>query len=346
MRFSRESQNLLSPILQFSPIHLFFLFFQTPKHLPFLTISFTMSFTIFCAIIPAVFPGEILAQNGSGAKVNVCASCYPLQYFAERIGNGNVNVYCPVPEKSDPNFWIPDRETISLMQKADLILVNGANYEQWLTRVTLPVSRLVNTTKFFCNDLIRFPGVITHSHGPMGMHSHEGIDPHTWLDPRSAMHQAKAIQNALSKLVPDHSSDFATGFASLTADLEQLDAGLKSLATRLKEKTLLCSHPAYYYLARTYGWDLVTRPFDPDQLPETKDLDELKSLRTSHPAHWILWESTPRPELLKAFADIGIRSVVFSPCEVLTKEELAGGLDYLKVMNANLERLKAITEQD
>jgi hypothetical protein len=39
---------------------------------------------------------------------------------------------------------MPDTETIAAYQAADLILINGADYAKWTTKVSLPRSRLVD----------------------------------------------------------------------------------------------------------------------------------------------------------------------------------------------------------
>ena len=36
---------------------------------------------------------------------------YPLQYFAERIGGGHVDVRFPAPPDQDPAFWNPSDDT-------------------------------------------------------------------------------------------------------------------------------------------------------------------------------------------------------------------------------------------
>jgi len=70
---------------------------------------------------------------------------YPLQFLAERIGGENVDVVFPAPTDVDPAFWSPDAEIVAAYQQADLILLNGAGYARWVTRVSLPRAAKVNT---------------------------------------------------------------------------------------------------------------------------------------------------------------------------------------------------------
>ena len=255
----------------------------------------------------------------------VLTTFYPTQYFAERIAGNHLSVICPVPDDADPIFWRPDKESILKYQSADLIIVNGAQFEKWLTTTSLPEGRIIDTAKSFEQDFIRYQDSTTHKHGAAGEHTHEGIDGHTWLDPINAKVQAAAIHQAFAKRWPSHAADFEANFQKLVADLDALDAKFKEIDPTVP---LLASHPAYNYLARRYGWKITNLDLDPAQMPP-KD-----AIADDHPAKLLLWESEPNDKgvaLLKK--RYGIESIVFSPAE------LKGDQDYLETMHANIEAL-------
>jgi len=134
---------------------------------------------------------------------------YPLQYFAQRIAGDRAKVVFPAPPNVDPAFWQPDAQTVVAYQGADLILLNGAGYAQWIDRVTLPRRRLVNTSAGFRERYLRVDDAITHSHGPAREHSHSGTAFTTWLDFSLAAEQARSISKALTSLRPGLSSHSA-----------------------------------------------------------------------------------------------------------------------------------------
>ena len=117
------------------------------------------------------------AQN----RATVAAVNYPLTYFAERLAGDRADVLFPVPDGSDPSFWRPGIADISAMQGADVIALNGAGFANWTTKVSLPRSRIVDTSKGFSDQYIKTE-TITHSHGENGQHSHTGTANYTWLD--------------------------------------------------------------------------------------------------------------------------------------------------------------------
>lgn len=272
----------------------------------------------------------------------VYTTFYPSTYFTERIGGDHVDVVCPCPADADPAFWMPDDETIAAYQQADLIIVNGASFEKWLGKVTLPMSRIVDTTKPLADDFIVLKDAVTHSHGPSGEHSHEGIDGHTWLDPVNARMQAGEIRTALVKRFPAHKEAFEQGYAALSQDLDALDARLKSLAEKMRNQVLLCNHPAWNYVGRRYGWQLKTFHLDPETMPDDDALNEIKTFLEGQGARYMLWEAEPAAEIAgRMREEFGLKSIVYSPGEALEKEQLEEGEDFLTVMHANVDRLEA-----
>lgn len=276
-------------------------------------------------------------------KIVVYTTFYPTTYFAQRIGGEHVEVVCPLPEDADPIFWMPDAPTIQAYQKADLIVINGAQFEKWVAKVSLPPSRMVDTAKPLKGELITYKDAVEHAHGPSGKHAHEGIDGHTWLDPVNARMQADEIRKALARLAPDRARLFADNDSQLAADLFGLHVKLSELTKAYKGQPILCSHPAYNYIARRYKWNVRNEDLDPETMPPDKQLAAIRKTLEQHPAKFILWESAPKPAVADRLKQqLGLESVEFSPCELLGKRELAAGLDYLKVMHRNIANITPV----
>ena len=276
-------------------------------------------------------------------KLVVYTTFYPTTYFARRIGGDHVKVVCPLPPDENPVSWMPDAKTIEAYQKADLIVVNGAEFEKWVAKVSLPESRIVDTARSFEADFITLERAVVHTHGPGGKHAHEGLDGHTWLDPVNAAAQAGEIRKALARLAPDRADDFTAGCNALSADLAELHAALSELTKAYKGQPILCSHPAYNYIARRYKWNVKSEDLDPETMPTDKKIAAMRETLKTHRAKYILWESQPTRQIADRLkAELGLESVEFSPCESLGKEQAAAGLDYMKVMRKNIENITPV----
>ncbi len=285
-------------------------------------------------------PGGRAAANDGLIDV-VRTTFHPTTYFAERIADGLVAVDSPLPAGDDPMFWSPTRNAIETFQRSRLIAVNGADYERWVPMVALPESRTVVTTRDFEEPFIVVEGV-THSHGPAGEHSHDGIDGHTWVDPVNAIRQARTLGEAMQRTWPEHAEAFAANLAALVADLEELDAAMRAIAPRLEGVVLLSNHPSYGYLARRYGLTITNVDLDPEALPGGADLANVRAAIPDEGDRQVilLWESEPLDEVRQLlFADMRVESLVFDPAESLTRVEQADGFDYLSIMRHNIEQL-------
>ncbi len=267
-------------------------------------------------VVAACTQSEPSAENIEAGKglPRVYTVNYPLAYFAERIAGESVEVVFPVPSGVDPATWSPDAETIADYQQADLVLLNGAGYADWIQRATLSQSRLVDTSAALADSLIPVDDSVTHSHGPGGDHSHQGTAFTTWLDMELAVGQARAVFDALVRLRPENETDFRERLTELEKDLGGLDTRLKVVAERVGDQPLLFSHPVYQYLVRGYGLNGRSVHWEPDEIPGDDQWRELFELLGAHNAGWMIWEDEPLPEAASLLESMGIESLVFRPC--------------------------------
>jgi zinc transport system substrate-binding protein len=296
-----------------------------------------LSLVALTALIAACGRPDRTQPVTPGRRPTVYVVNYPLQYFAERIGGGAVDVVFPAPAGDDPAFWVPDPATVEAFQGADLILLNGAGYAKWTEPVSLPLAKLVNTSAGFRDQYIALDDAVTHAHGPGGAHEHGATAFTTWLDPQLAIEQARATRDAFAGRWPALEAEFSAGFEALRGDLESLDVALGRIVSADAEQPLVVSHPVYQYLARRYGLDVVSVHWEPDEMPDEASWRELEGILARHPARFMIWEGPPLDEAARRLEAIGVGSVVFSPCG-----NTPPGGDYLSTMRANLTNLRAI----
>ncbi len=265
---------------------------------------------------------------------------YPLHYFATRLAAGteSFDLHYLVDPEVDPAFWKPEDAALVALQKADLILLNGATYEKWKKTVSLPSSKQLDTSKSFAKRYLKTEGK-THRHGDGSVHSHAGTAFTTWIDFSQAGEQAAAIAVRFQALQPGAKDQIEANLVALKSDLDALDAAMKAFGEKWGEQPLVASHPIYQYLARAYGLKIEAIEWEPEMTLRDKDLAALKKILARHPAKWMIWEDSPTAENIAALDAIGVQSVVFSPCANRPDEG-----DWLAVMKANLENLEALTQ--
>ena len=276
--------------------------------------------------------------TSGGGLPTVYAVNYPLAYFVQRIGGHEINVVYDAPKDVDPAFWQPTDGQITSMQNAGLILMNGATYSKWAEKVTLPETKVVDTSSAFQNKFIVVKNAVTHSHGKQGEHSHDGITFTTWIDFHQAIMQADAIAEACKRLKPEALEQFAQGFDALKIDLLALDARMESVGKKLAGQPVVASHPIYQYWARRYGINLQSVLWEPEEVPTEVQMDDLKKILAAHSAKLMIWEGQPAKESVEKLKALGLVSVVFYPCA----NSPATG-DFLSVMRDNVAAMEKIS---
>ena len=260
---------------------------------------------------------------------------YPLTWMTQQLAGNAASVVFPAPAGVDPAFWQPDVDTALQYQRADLVLLNGANYAKWTASISLPSSRLLDTSASYRDQLIPVTAGPLHSHGPGGEHSHGELAFTTWLDLELAQQQMQAVAAALQRLLPAESAAIEQRRAGLQQVLVDMDARLTALGRLLGNTPVLYSHPVYQYLQRRYQFNGHALHWEPDQVPDEAQWGELANILQTHPAQIMLWEAQPLPEVQARLDELGVKTVVFSP---MGNRPPSG--DFASGMAANIDRLE------
>ncbi len=275
----------------------------------------------------------VLASGAAAQDRPVVATVsYPLAYFAERLGGDAIEVMFNVPEGQDPAFWRPGLVQISEIQSADLIALNGAGFAEWVTKVSLPRSRLVDTSDGFSDGYIQTES-ITHSHGADGEHSHTGTASYTWLDFGQAAEQAASLAEAMERRLPGLGR-IEDRLSDLISDLKSLDREAAEIGEALSGRAILATHPRYQYFARAYGLEIEALDWEAGAMPSEAQWNDLAALAKATDASLLIWEAAPPGQAVTRAEEIGLTSVVFPP---LAHSAAEG--NFLSIMSTTLEDL-------
>ena len=270
--------------------------------------------------INKVRPIEI--QNGSSIeKKKVFTSTYVLQELVEDLVNSDQVDVNPIftMTKEDPSLSEPSIKVINALQKADLIVLNGARFEQGLTTIDLPRAKVIKTAQKFKDHWLSYPKRFQaeHQHGPQGKHQHQGIDGHTWLNPELLLEQVKQLRMALNKkkLIPNQKS-----YRGLESKIQRLKNQWLALVPRLKGAILISNHPAYQYLAKFLKIDIHAFDFSPNEIPQDDVIDGINNFLEQHNVTSkkviLLWEAPPTEKVKNVFNKYGnIQHLTISPLE-------------------------------
>ena len=273
-------------------------------------------------------------------KLAVFAVNYPLLYFAERIGGEYIELTYPIPNHVDPAYWEPSGTDLKKIQNVDLIIDNGAGYAKWIEKVSLPSSKIINTSKNFEDRYIQVDVSATHSHGSDGEHVHYGYAFTTWLNFQMAALQAEAIMKVLIEKQPQHKEIFTTNFKSLQNDLLSLDSQISATAKKISHTTLFGSHPVYQYLGKAYGLKIISEHWEPGENPNEDQWLDFEENLSINPANLMLWEGAPSESSKTKLLALKVIPVVFNPCANMPSEG-----NFIDVMRKNILVFEEVSDR-
>ncbi|CAB1085359.1 Zinc ABC transporter, substrate-binding protein ZnuA [Olavius algarvensis Delta 1 endosymbiont] len=207
-----------------------------------------------------------MATGGSAyAKIDVIVSLGPQKYFVQQIGKDLVDIQVMIPPGADFHIYEPKPKQMVALARARLYFAIGIEFEEArlkdLSR-TNPQLVVVRTDR----GIEKMPLGSHHQFGPNETHAPEtdadhdhdhhaagGLDPHIWLSPPLVRKQAGTIVRALQEIDPDHHSIYQDNYQAFVAEIDELDAELKTVFAGRRGLQFMVFHPAWGYFAHAYG---------------------------------------------------------------------------------------------
>ncbi|MGI6183708.1 MAG: metal ABC transporter substrate-binding protein [Candidatus Fimadaptatus sp.] len=107
-------------------------------------------------------------------------------------------------------------------------------------------------------------------------HDHGAVNAHIWMSPRQAMAQVENIARGLIEQDGAHAQQYRANADAYIARLKALDEQIAAELAPVRGARIVTSHPAFEYLARDYGIEIVASlGQEPGRMPRTRDMAEL-----------------------------------------------------------------------
>jgi len=282
---------------------------------------------------------SILQKEMDGGKLKIVASFYPLAFFAHEIGGEEVTVRQLIPDNTEVHTWQPSFADILAVDKADVIIYNGASLDHWFENDLLPIldssdKIIVETTK----------GVKLLETEPEHADEHEGLyDPHTWISLFIAEQQAQKIYEALVQKDPNHEEYYSERWQNLKTRFEELDNNyLTGLSTKNKEE-IFVAHSAFGYLADRYGFEQHgVIGISADEQPSASVYANLVEMMMEHETYVVYVDPVYSEESAQTLKN-ELKRLSGQDVQILKLYFMLGtidGLDYFGQQEKNLENLK------
>ena len=280
----------------------------------------------------------LTACTGQSAKSSlatgpvVLTSTPLLADITRQVAGDRVQVESLLPAGSDPHSYQPTPQDAAKLSDSQLIIVNGAGYEQFLTS-------LLGNAGVETKVVEASAGI----HPRMDAAGAQSPDPHMWLDPNNMIVYVENIRDALSQLDPTGEATYKSNADAYIAKLKSLDAWISEQVGQIppEKRMLVTNHEALGYFADRYGFTVVgtvIESFSSDASPSAQQLAALIDQIRSSGAPAIFLDAGDNDTFAQQIADeTGVQVVTDLHLESLTKGTPAA--TYLDMMKYNVTRI-------
>ena len=204
-------------------------------------------------LIVITFTAPVVAAE----KLDVVASFSILGDFAKKIGGDRIELRTIVGPNSDAHVYEPKPADAMAVAKADVVLVNGLQFEGFLRRLieaSGTSAGIVEVSKGA--EILEDPAGGHHHHDDGEAAHHESpLDPHAWQSVANAKIYVKNIEAAFCKADAEGCAVYRENAKAYGADLDALDRQIRDTIAAIPQdrRIFVVAHHAFRYFERDYG---------------------------------------------------------------------------------------------
>ncbi|AFZ12272.1 ABC-type metal ion transporter, periplasmic subunit [Crinalium epipsammum PCC 9333] len=195
--------------------------------------------------------------NSTNKLPTVVATHSVLCDLAKLIAQNTINLTCLIQPGVDVHVYKPTPQDRKAIEKAQLILYGGYNFEPELIKI-INASNQAATKVAVHEVAVPKPLMEEDNHHEESEKSakHEIVpNPHIWHNAQNGIRMVEVIREQLTKLSPVNFNVYAANAHQLSDKLKQLDAWTKAQINTipLKQRKLVTTHESLNYYANAYG---------------------------------------------------------------------------------------------
>jgi zinc transport system substrate-binding protein len=257
----------------------------------------------------------------STPKVVVTIS--PIYALTEALMQDVAEPILLVPPGASPHNYALKPSQVSDLQSANLVIWVGESLETFLIKT---ISQLPQNTQTL--TLLTIPE-LNPLHFRTGRtweqdtdeahaHSHNGFDPHVWLDPIRADIMASAMAKALINIDPEHKHIYEANAKKLKIQIAELNQQLNKDLTPVKNKPFIVFHDAYQYLEKRYQLTAIGAvTLNPEIMPSAKHVSDIQNLIKQKNVICIFAEPQFKPAIVDMISTgTGVKQGVLDPITI------------------------------
>lgn len=272
-----------------------------------------------------VITGCTSSNNKDNEKINVVASFFPVYDLIKRVGGDKVEVN-NLTQTGDAHSFEPGIKDMENISKSDLLAINGAGFEGWIDQIksSQPDLKILDLSEGI--DLIEVDG---HT------------DPHTWLSVKNPQLMLEKIKDKLIEIDKKNEAYYNDNYQKALDEFKTVEKKYDEELSKYKGRAFIAPHAAFNYLLQEYDLEQVgIEGINSVNEPNAARMKEIVDIMKSKNINTVFYEYGQSDKIAQTIAEeVNGKVLPISTLEVITQKDVDNGMDYIKLLEMNLENL-------
>ncbi|MGN1432663.1 MAG: metal ABC transporter substrate-binding protein [Ruminococcus sp.] len=291
------------------------------------------------------------SKNSSG-KISVVTTIFPYYDFTRSIAGDKADIRLLLSPGSEPHSYDPSPSDIVAIENCDIFIYNGGESDEWVESVlesienkNMKVLRMMDYV-----DLLYEQSVDHEEHD----HEHEEhseehehgdeYDEHIWTSVRNAEKLTTAIYDELSLCDSDNKAIYSSNKDSYLAKLQALDSEITDIVSNAERNTVVFGDRfPFLYFVTDYSleYECAFPGCSSETEPSITTVTHMIDFTRENNVPVVFYLEFSNGKVAKLISeDTGAKTMRFSSCHNVTKDEFTDGATYISLMEQNANALK------
>ncbi len=279
------------------------------------------------------------SQDGNQSdKISIVTSIFPYYDFVRNIAGDNAEIKLLLSPGSEPHHYEPSPSDIVAIEECDIFIYNGGESDEWVENV---LDSLENKSA----TILKMTDYVTLLNEKNPDHT-DGDEPdeHIWTSIRNSEKMVSEISKAISEKDSNNKTIYENNTAQYLSRLEQLDKDFIEVVENKKRDTVVFGDRfPFLYFMTDYGlnYECAFPGCSSETEPSLEVVTRLINYVNSENIPVVFYLEMSNGKTAKLIADdTGAKTMQFSSCHNITKDEFNNGEDYISIMQKNCVALK------
>ena len=320
-------------------------------------VSIFLSTVIICSLFSISGCGKTEKVQNSDGKISIVTTIFPYYDFVRQLAGDKADVRLLLSPGSDPHSYEPTPSDIVAIENCDIFIYNGGESDEWVDGVLSSIeNKNVKVMKMMEYVTLRHEQSMDHNHehaehedmddNDEGHDHEEGeeYDEHIWTSIRNAERMSASIADELISVDSKNSDYYNEKKADYISSLDSLYKKFTEVANNKKRDTLVFGDrfPFLYFVSDyDLGYECAFPGCSHETEPSTAVVSHLIDFTRENNIPVVFYLELSSGKIAQIISeDSSAKTMQFSSCHNVTKEDFENGATYISVMEQNLEALK------